>query len=157
MKPYIILSGGFDPLHVGHLDMIKDASYYGEVIIILNNDVWLMKKKGYVFMPENERKEILEGLKYVNKVIISGHKLKYDRHDVVSELSRIVSNYRYMYPYAPLCFGNGGDRIATNTPEVEYCMENNIQLLFNLGGLKKQSSSELVKQAEANKNGKTKR
>ena len=57
----IAISGGFDPVHVGHLRMMKAASDFGEVIVILNSDDWLERKKGYVFMPFEERKEIIEG------------------------------------------------------------------------------------------------
>ena len=57
----ICVSGGFDPVHIGHLRMIQEASKYGHVVVIVNSDDWLMRKKGYIFMPFNERCEILEG------------------------------------------------------------------------------------------------
>ena len=61
--PYdtVCVSGGFDPVHIGHLRMIQEASQYGEVIVIVNSDEWLMRKKGYIFMPFKERCEILRG------------------------------------------------------------------------------------------------
>jgi len=57
----IMVSGGFDPLHIGHLRMIKEAAKYGKVIVVANSDAWLLRKKGYIFMPWEERKEIIEG------------------------------------------------------------------------------------------------
>jgi len=126
----IALSGGFDPLHVGHLRMIKDAAKYGRVIIILNSDEWLMRKKGYVFMPWEERKEILMGLADVHGVMAVD-----DSDGTVCEaLRRIDPNF----------FGNGGDRTDKNTPEKELCERLNITMLWGLGGGKAQSSSELV-------------
>ena len=60
-KKTICVSGGFDPVHIGHLRMIQEASKYGHVVAIVNSDDWLMRKKGYIFMPFDERCEILEG------------------------------------------------------------------------------------------------
>ena len=65
----IAISGGFDPVHVGHLRMMKAASDFAEVIVILNSDDWLERKKGYVFMPFKERKEIIEGFYCVQEVV----------------------------------------------------------------------------------------
>ena len=76
------MSGGFDPIHVGHVRMFQEAKKLGdELVVILNNDNWLKKKKGYAFMPEEERKEVIEGLRPVDRVIISGHKPRYQRHE----------------------------------------------------------------------------
>ena len=126
----IALSGGFDPTHVGHLRMMQEASKLGHVIIILNSDVWLMRKKGYIFMSYGERKEILEGFSCVSEVVSVD-----DSDNTVCEaIDRLRPNY----------FGNGGDRKNDNVPEVDLCKKIEVELIWNLGGLKIQSSSDLV-------------
>ncbi len=70
----VAVSGGFDPIHVGHVQLLKEARKLGDrLIVILNNDNWLVKKKGLTFIPENERKEILEAIRYVDEVILTNH------------------------------------------------------------------------------------
>lgn len=130
MKKIIALSGGADPIHVGHLRMINDAAAYGKVVFILNSDEWLRRKKGYVFMPWEERAEILRGFKNVHDVI------EVDDSDgtVCEAIKRLRPDY----------FGNGGDRTRQNTPEIALCEDLDIELVFGLGGTKTQSSSELV-------------
>ena len=126
----IALSGGFDPTHVGHLRMMQEASKLGRVIVILNSDVWLMRKKGYIFMSYGERKEILEGFSCVSEVVSVD-----DSDNTVCEaIDRLRPNY----------FGNGGDRKNDNVPEVDLCKKIEVELVWNLGGLKIQSSSDLV-------------
>src|SRR5437867_937032 len=74
-KIIVAVSGGFDPLHVGHVRYIQAAAQLGdELVVILNNDNWLMDKKRHVFMPEAERKEILEAIKGVDRVVLTDHK-----------------------------------------------------------------------------------
>ena len=68
-KTIIILSGGFDPVHKGHVRMFKAASEYGDVVVGANSDDWLIRKKGKFFMPFLERKEILESIKYIDSVL----------------------------------------------------------------------------------------
>jgi D-beta-D-heptose 7-phosphate kinase/D-beta-D-heptose 1-phosphate adenosyltransferase len=126
----IALSGGFDCPHKGHYRMFKDASSFGLVITILNSDKWLMRKKGYVFMDYEERREILEACKYIDVVIIADD----DDDSVCNTLKSIRTDF----------FGNGGDRKSNNTPEVKLCKELDISLIWNVGGGKIQSSSELV-------------
>ena len=69
-SPYdtVVVSGGFDPIHVGHVRMIVDAARHGNVIVVANSDAWLMRKKGYVFMPFKERQEVLASIKGVLRV-----------------------------------------------------------------------------------------
>ena len=67
----VCVSGGFDPIHIGHVRMIQDAARFGKVIVIANSDEWLMRKKGYVFMPYEERQEILYSIKGVVDMISS--------------------------------------------------------------------------------------
>jgi len=130
-KKIIALSGGFDPLHRGHLEMIKDAAVYGKVIIILNSDLWLERKKGYHFMDWEDRAEILKAIRYVDDVI----PVEDANGGTVIEALKIIK---------PDFFGNGGDRNESNTPEVRTCEELVIEMVFGLGGNKIQSSSELI-------------
>lgn len=131
----IAVSGGFDPIHIGHIRMFIEAKKLGDkLIIILNNDNWLKKKKGYAFMHENERKEILNALECVDEVILTKHKENDDDVSVCSSLKEIK----------PDIYANGGDRKADNIPEYKLCDELSIKMIFNIGGGKIQSSSELV-------------
>jgi D-beta-D-heptose 7-phosphate kinase/D-beta-D-heptose 1-phosphate adenosyltransferase len=130
-KPLIAVSGGFDPVHIGHVRMIQDASRYGNVMIIMNSDDWLERKKGYVFMPWEERAEIMGNIKGVVMVT------QVDDEDgtVCEALKR----------HKPDAFANGGDRKTDNTPEMDVCEELGIQMMWAVGGNDKpQSSSWLV-------------
>ena len=126
----IAVSGGFDPVHVGHVRMIQHASEYGDVIVIANSDSWLMRKKGYVFMPFEERREILSAFKGVTGVVEA-----HDDDNTVCKSLEIIN---------PDAFANGGDRKRENTPEMNLCRGMGIDLLWNIGGEKIQSSSDLV-------------
>lgn len=142
-KPVIVaVSGGFDPIHVGHIRMLKEARQMGgKLIVILNNDNWLTKKKGYVFIPQNERKEILEAITYVDEVIITQHPINPSDMSVCKELEMIH----------PAIFANGGDRVLENIPEVETCKRIGCEMFFNVGhGGKVQSSSWLIKKVLTN-------
>jgi len=141
MTPYdtVVVSGGFDPIHVGHIRMIIEAAKHGNVIVVANSDSWLMRKKGYVFMPFEERQEILASIKGVLRVESVD-----DTDGTVCEALRRIR---------PTHFANGGDRKQTNTPEMDVCKELGINLLWNIGGGKIQSSSDLVRIAKyRNKN-----
>lgn len=126
----IMVSGGFDPIHVGHVRMILDASRYGNVIVVANSDDWLMRKKGYVFMPWEERAEIISSIRGV----ISVERVDDSDNSVCEAIERLRPDY----------FANGGDRKIGNTPEVDLCSKLGINLIWNVGGEKIQSSSELV-------------
>lgn len=130
----IAISGGFDPLHGGHIDYIDEASTHGKVMVFLNSDEWLMRKKGFVFMKWEERAKILRKIDDVMEVV----KAEDDDDTVIKSLER----------YRPDCFGKGGDRNYQNTPEVGICKLFGIKLLFGLGGNKTQSSSKLVEDAK---------
>jgi cytidyltransferase-like protein len=131
-EDFIAISGGFDPVHVGHLRMINDASAFGKVIVLLNSDEWLMRKKGYAFMPIEQRKEILEGLRNVHCVIPA-----IDDDDTVS---KSIENIKNIIKY----FGKGGDRGPKNTPEIAICEKYSISVLYNLGGNFPIHSSKLI-------------
>ena len=137
-KNMIILSGGFDPIHKGHIRMFKDASLNGMVVAGLNSDEWLIRKKGKFFMPFVERKEILESIRYIDLV-----KSFDDSDDTACSLINKINN-EYSENYN-IFFGNGGDRTNQTTPEIKFCNDNNIDLIWGLGGGKIQSSSDLLK------------
>ena len=130
----ICVSGGFDPIHVGHIRMIQAAAEMGEVTVIANSDAWLMRKKGYIFMKYEERQEILNAIKGVYVVVQAN-----DYDDTVCETLKIIK---------PHIFANGGDRGNKNTPEMEVCKALGIQMIWGIGGTDKpQSSSWLVDKA----------
>ena len=110
-RPKIVaISGGFDPLHIGHIRYIQESRKLGdELIIILNNDNWLINKKGFVFMPEKERKEILKAIEGVSKVILTKHKIDDPDRSVSTTLRKIK----------PHIFANGGDRKPDGDPAPE--------------------------------------
>jgi D-beta-D-heptose 7-phosphate kinase/D-beta-D-heptose 1-phosphate adenosyltransferase len=149
-KPIIVtVSGGFDPVHIGHVRMFQAAKKLGDkLIVILNNDNWLIKKKGYAFMPELERKEVIEAFRSVDKVVLTKHPKNPQDMSVCEALLEIK----------PDIFANGGDRKLDNIPEVAVCQQINCRMVFNLGqGGKVQSSSWLVnKQRTKEKKLKTK-
>jgi len=138
MKKLIILSGGFDPVHKGHVRMFEAASKLGYVAVGINSDKWLIRKKEKYFMPFSERKEILESIKFVDEVVGFN-----DDDDTACDLIENINN-KYSEKME-IYFGNGGDRTNQTTPEIEYCDKNNIGLIWDLGGGKIQSSSDLLK------------
>lgn len=129
-KKIVCVSGGMDPIHVGHVRMILEASKFGDVVVILNSDQWLLRKKGFSFMPWEERAEILRAIRGVADVV----RVNDEDGTVCEALRRIKPDY----------FANGGDRKNENTPEVSLCLELDIKMLWCVGGEKIQSSSELV-------------
>ncbi len=124
-----------DPLHIGHLALFKEARKLGDkLIVILNNDNWLRAKKGRIFMSEKDRKKIIEELVCVDEVIISRHPRTPKDMSVSVELAKVK----------PHIFANGGDRTSKNTPEKKICRDLNIKMVYNVGGKKARSSSELL-------------
>lgn len=143
-KIIVAISGGFDPIHIGHIRLINEAKALGDtLVVIMNNDHWLRAKKGYIFMPQKERKELLLALSAVDKVIYTSHKKNTNYNNplersVVKELSKLK----------PDIFANGGDRFLHDIPESKVCKELGITMVFNIGkGGKIQSSSVLVGKA----------
>lgn len=134
-RKIVAVSGGFDPIHIGHIRLLKEAKALGDrLIVILNNNNWLINKKGHFFMDEAERAEILMAIQYVDEVVLTTHQLNDPRKDVCHELELI----------RPDIFANGGDRHATNIPEYDVCQKINCHMEFNVGGGKQQSSSWLT-------------
>ncbi len=127
----VLISGGFDPIHKGHIELIKGAAKYGRIIVALNSDAWLIRKKGYCFMLWEERASIILAIKGVFSVVRV--------HDEDNTVRNALSFHRPNY------FANGGDRTDNNVPELEICEKLKIMPLFNIGGEKIQSSSKLIK------------
>jgi D-beta-D-heptose 7-phosphate kinase/D-beta-D-heptose 1-phosphate adenosyltransferase len=131
-RPTVMVSGGFDPVHAGHIRMILDAAKWGDVIVIANSDRWLFEKKGFVFMHFEQRAEILNAIKGV--VLVDSVD---DSDGTVCEAIRRLK---------PTYFANGGDRSRNNTPEQDVCEELGVEMLWSIGGdEKRDSSSDLVK------------
>ena len=140
MKKVIITSGYFNPLHIGHINLIREAKNLGDfLVVIVNNDEQVKIKGSTPFMPEQERIEIVKALRYADDVILSADK---DR-TVAESLVAIAKKY----PDAELFFAKGGDRNAGNIPESETkaCSDFKITVVNDIGGDKVQSSSWLLK------------
>ena len=130
-----VVSGGFDPIHSGHISYINEAKKFGDYLIIaLNSDDWLKAKKGKAFMPFTERKTILENLKNVDEVIDF---IDDEKGSAMNALSKIKEKY----PKATITFCNGGDRGKDNIPEMEV---EGISFQFSVGGDIKQNSSSWI-------------
>ncbi len=133
----VVVSGGFDPLHSGHISYFKDAKSRGDKLIVaVNSDDWLEKKKGKFFMPFSERKLIIESIKYVDEVI----DFKDDKIGSCIDALKKVKNF---HKKDEIYFANGGDRDEDNIPEM---VIDDINFLFSIGGdIKKNSSSLILK------------
>lgn len=133
----ICVSGGFDPLHEGHLAMFREAASLGALTVIINSDAWLLRKKGFVFLPWEQRASLIADLRYVTAV---AHVDDAD-NTVCEALARLKPHY----------FANGGDRKQGNTPETTLCEKLGIELLWNIGGGKTDSSSEIARKSWVNR------
>ena len=146
-EKWVAVSGGFDPLHIGHVRMFQQAKKLGDkLVVIINNDHWLTTKKGYAFMPQKERAEIIAAIYGVDKVVFTSHK----KDDTDRSVSRDLAKLK------PAVFANGGDRKnITDIPEGAVCQKYAIKMVFNVGkGGKVQSSSWLVAAAQKHVKGK---
>jgi cytidyltransferase-like protein len=132
-RKVIAVSGGFDPLHGGHLAMFQEAATYGDLYVIINSDEWLVRKKGFVFLPYAERMEIISSFPFV-----------YDIRCADDNDGTVTETLKYLKPDY---FANGGDRLATNTPEKAICEQLGIKMLYNIGGEKTNSSSAIAQRA----------
>jgi D-beta-D-heptose 7-phosphate kinase/D-beta-D-heptose 1-phosphate adenosyltransferase len=138
---WVAVSGGFDPLHIGHVRMFEAARKLGDkLVVVLNNDNWLRDKKGFAFMPEKERAELILAFPHVDKVVITDHAPGDTDRSVVRALRALK----------PAIFANGGDRKPDwdPVPEVAACNELGIKMVYNVGrGGKVQSSSWMIRDA----------
>ena len=133
-KAKVVVSGYFNPIHVGHIRMIEAAKKLGDyLIVILNNDKQVKIKGSVPFMNQDDRAEIVKAIKWVDEVFIS-----IDKDGSQCESFRRIK---------PDIFANGGDRNKGNIPEDVVCKELNIKMIDNVGGEKIRSSSSLIKKA----------
>lgn len=133
MAKRIVVSGGFDPLNMDHLRLFRKSSEYGNLIVILNSDDWLIRKKGYYHQAWMDRRDIIGDLRYIRDVVPTD-----DRDGTVCQALRTLK---------PDYFANGGDRKPGNTPEVAVCAELGIEMLWNMGSWGVHHSSVLMKRA----------
>ena len=131
----IVVSGGFDPIHSGHIEYFKAARKLGDKLIVaLNSDQWLIQKKGKYFMPFLERKTVIENLIMVDEVI------DFEDDDLGSATNALIK-VKNIYPDYEIAFANGGDRNKSNIPEMTV---DGIEFLFSVGGDDKKNSSSWI-------------
>ena len=132
----VVVTGGFDPLHSGHINHIRAAKQLGDLLIVgLNSDEWLARKKGQPFMSLEERKAIVGALKDVDTTM--------EFNDDDGSARDLLISIKRQYPYAEIMFANGGDRTHANIPEMDVP---DIKFLFGIGGFDKQNSSRWILQ-----------
>ncbi|MBI2064750.1 MAG: adenylyltransferase/cytidyltransferase family protein [Candidatus Yanofskybacteria bacterium] len=122
-KKIVVVSGGFDPIHVGHIKMLREAKKLGDkLVVVLNNDNWLKKKKTHVFMNQREREDILRSIKWVDDVVVTSHPRNPKDISISKEILRIK----------PDIFAKGGRR-NKDVPEAEACKKVGCKIIFNVG------------------------
>jgi D-beta-D-heptose 7-phosphate kinase/D-beta-D-heptose 1-phosphate adenosyltransferase len=132
----VVITGGFDPLHSGHLSYIKAASELGDILIVgVNSDEWLVRKKGRSFMPFEERIQIIQALRGVRYAIPFN-----DKDDSAKDA---IYWARKVFPDNKIIFANGGDRNLNNIPEMDV-VDDNIEFVFGVGGEDKANSSSWI-------------
>jgi len=139
MKEVVLVTGGFDPLHSGHIEYFKSAKELGDELVVgINSDEWLTRKKGRAFMNFAERKAIIEALEVVDKVI--------DFDDSDDTASYALYKIQSMYPIGTkFIFANGGDRGNATTPEYkQYAEMPWVRFEFGVGGTNKRNSSSWI-------------
>ena len=136
MDNIVVVSGGFDPIHSGHIKLIYEASNYGQVVVLLNSDKWLENKKGKAFLPYKERQVIMNALKNVIDVIKCG---EFD-NTCIDGMKEVIKKYRNH----KIKFANGGDRNDKSTPETIFCEKNGVETLWGIGGENKSNSSSWI-------------
>ena len=130
----ILVTGGFDPLHSGHIEYFKAAKQLGNLLVVgINSDAWLARKKGRAFMPVAERKAIIQNLYQVHKVI------EFDDSD--GSAIDAIRQVKEMFPRDTVVFANGGDRTKDNIPEMIF---EDVEFVFGVGGTNKANSSSWI-------------
>lgn len=136
MKKTVLITGGFDPLHSGHIAYMRAARELGDMLVVgVNSDSWLTRKKGKFFLPISERFEIVGSIRHVDLVISFN-----DDDGSAKDAIRVVREY---FPETHIVFANGGDRTATNIPEMDV-NDSNISFEFGVGGDYKMNSSSWI-------------
>lgn len=132
----VLATGGFDPIHSGHIEYLKQAKELGDILVVgVNSDAWLRRKKGQAFMPLVERTEIVRNLKCADFVL--------DFDDSDGTAKHAIWSVRQSYPSDQIIFVNGGDRTDENIPEMDY-PDDNIRFVFGVGGFNKANSSSWI-------------
>lgn len=138
MKKIVLLTGGFDPLHSGHIAYFKAAKQLGDILVVgVNSDAWLTRKKGAAFMPYMERATIVRNIVGVDFVI--------DFDDNDGSAKHAIQMVRQSYPQDKIIFANGGDRTSKNIPEMSI-VDENLEFIFGVGGEDKKNSSSWILQ-----------
>ena len=143
----VVATGGFDPIHSGHIAYLEAAAKLGDILIVgINSDAWLTRKKGYPFMPVGERVAIVRALKCVD------HTVLFDDSD--GSAIEAINNARLLYPDCQIIFSNGGDRTIHNIPEqTAFKDDDTVEFAFGVGGdFKMNSSSWIIQEWKAPKN-----
>jgi len=136
MKKIVLVTGGFDPLHSGHIEYFKAARKLGDILVVgVNSDAWLTRKKGRAFMPILERTKIIRELACVDFVI--------DFDDRDNSAKHAIQMVRQSYPTDEIIFANGGDRTDKNIPEMDFA-DQNTKFVFGVGGFDKLNSSSWI-------------
>jgi cytidyltransferase-like protein len=136
MKTIVLITGGFDPIHSGHIAYLQAAKKLGDILVVgVNSDAWLGRKKGRAFMPLMERTAILRAMVGVDFVI--------DFDDSDDSAKHAIWMVRQSYPQDHIVFANGGDRTDTNIPEMGI-QDPNLDFVFGVGGQDKKNSSSWI-------------
>jgi cytidyltransferase-like protein len=138
MKKIVLITGGFDPLHSGHIAYFKAAKQLGDILVVgVNSDAWLTRKKGAPFMPYIERANVVRNITGVDFVI--------DFNDDDGSARQAIHMVRQSYPGDKIIFANGGDRTNINSPEMTV-VDDNLEFVFGVGGENKMNSSSWILQ-----------
>jgi cytidyltransferase-like protein len=130
----VLVTGGFDPLHSGHISYFESAKKLGDKLIVgVNSDAWLERKKGRSFMPVTERTTIIQNLKMVDGVILF--------NDDDGSATEAIHNVKRLFPDDHIIFANGGDRTDKNIPEMAV---QDVEFIFGVGGEDKKNSSSWI-------------
>lgn len=133
----VLVTGGFDPIHSGHIEYLNEAKKLGDILIVgINSDEWLIRKKGQFFLPFNERACIVSNMKSVTDVI------RFDDTDDTACLA--IEKVIEMYPNDKIIFANGGDRTSMNIPEMNRIYNSEVKFVFGVGGFEKKNSSRWI-------------
>ena len=135
-KTIVLVTGGFDPIHGGHIDYFNAAKQLGDILIVgVNSNTWLERKKGQYFMHITERVQIIENLRMVDSCILF--------NDDDNSAVEAIKNVKALYPNCRIIFANGGDRTKDNIPEMVF---DDVEFVFGVGGTdKKNSSSDILR------------
>ena len=136
MKTIVLVTGGFDPLHSGHIAYFRAAKQLGDTLVVgVNSDAWLVRKKGRAFMPWDERIDIVKNIKDVDFVL--------EFNDDDGSAKSAIKLARQTWPDHKIVFANGGDRTDANIPEMEF-EDTNLEFAFGVGGFNKANSSSWI-------------